>query len=585
MIYSMATKEEEKPKQILRGRSVSRGFGIGNALWVEGDRRQFYKMHIASKDVENELKRFRQSIEIASEELSHISVSINGKVGKEPASIFESHLLFLQDRSFIKKIEDAISTEKINAEWAVRNVTDTYVARYKLLTDRHLREKYIDLEDVCVRIIRALGGEPLEHEFADNTILVAREVYPSTVVSMSRVLLAGIVTEEGGWTSHTSILARELGIPAVTGLRGVIRQIETDDFLAVDGNSGVVILNPSTDLVAQNRQVASKQDELKPIEDLQTVDGFGVTLRANIDRFGSIEDAIGKGAKGIGLYRSEALFDQRFPSEEVQYKVYSKAAQDAGKEGIRIRTFDLNFDRVNIVSQSENNPALGVRGIRFSLFEETEFRTQLRAILRATQENQVDVIFPMISDASEIRSAKEICLEEKRNLESVGLRIEEIRFGAMIEVPSAVVLIEEILEEVDFLSIGTNDLVQYILGVDRDNERLADWFQTLHPAVLRSIAIVLEAGNKAQKPVIVCGEMAGSPVYSTILLGLGAKELSMNVNSLPRVANAIRQISFANAQELANLALKAGTVNVVKEDVRNWVAEHWSNVFAEDDLP
>ncbi len=589
------SKATNTSQQILKGRAVSRGTGIGNALCLYGEKRQFYRLQVESGEIAKEIRRFRASVRLASRQLRKMSDEESASVGENQASIFETHLLFLQDKSLLTKIDKTIEEQRVNAEWAVKTVTDSYVARYKSLGDKHLREKYIDLEDVAERLLTALGGgKTSENGFARDMVVVAKEVNPSTLIELSQSDPIAIVTENGGWTSHAFILARELGIPAVTGLKGLIRTVETGDKIFVNGYSGDVILNPSDSSLINSNDLRGglrkpESNIGRSLESqIKTLDGIEITVRANLDFTGEYEQAERLGAKGIGLFRSEFLFNQNrgFPTEEEQFQSYSGIAEAVGENGVRIRTFDLTVDQLagrNAVL--EKNPALGLTAIRLSLLYESEFRVQLRALLRASFGRQIDIVLPMISDVSEIRRARKILEEERESLKSGGIEIGSPQLGAMIEVPSAVLVVDKILEEVDFISLGTNDLVQYLLAVDRDNEEVADWFRTLHPAILRSIKMVTGASRSSGKPLIICGEMAGSPLYVPILIGLGATDLSMNILSISRVIAIVTSIAYEETREVVEELMQCATADEIEEEVSKAYLKRWKHLFGQDSLP
>lgn len=580
---------------ILKARAVARGVAIGKVVCLHGRKRQFYRINLDETKIDKELRRFRAAIRLAKRQLHKISTSkfANGKNSK--SNIFEAHLLILEDKSLLEKIETNINEQKVNAEWAVKIVIDRYIANYKSIADEHLREKYIDLEDVADRILAALGGGGKSNlRLEKNSIIVAKEVKPSTLIELTESNPKAIITEHGGWTSHTFILAREINLPAVTGLKGVLRRVQTGDEVIVDGFNGQIILNPTKEssrkfkIAAAEFQENTHQETEIVKEKLKTLDGFEIIVRANLDLPQGYSNAKRLGAKGIGLYRSEFLFNQfkGFPTEQEQIKAYRKIAKLVGEEGVRIRTFDLSVEQLAEENEEkEKNPALGLRAIRLVLTHKKEFRNQLRALLQASFESKIDIVLPMISDVSEILETKKIIESEKERLRKKGIKFGNPRLGAMIEVPSAVLIAEEIAREVDFLSLGTNDLVQYLVAVDRDNEAVADWFRTLHPAVLRAIKIVLRAAEKNNIPAIICGEMAGSPVYVAILIGLGATELSMNVNSISRVRHTISKIAYEEAKEITDLFDKCGSANEVEDYVRESFLQKWSHLFSPDILP
>lgn len=577
----------------LKARAVARGVAIGKVVCLHGRKRQFYRINLEESQIEKELRRFRAAIRLAKRQLKKIASTDNPQNSK--LSVFDAHLLILEDKSLQDKIEKHIVRQKVNAEWSVKVVTERYIATYKAIADEHLREKYIDLEDVADRILAALGGGGKSNlRLEKNSIIVARDVKPSTLIELTDSNPKAIITEQGGWTSHTFILAREINLPAVTGMKGILRRVQTGDEVIVDGFNGQVIVHPSKES-SEKYKIAAAQfqefthQEAEPVgEKLKTLDGYEIKVRANIDLPRGYTKAKRFGARGIGLYRSEFLFNQfkGFPSEQEQLKEYRKIAKLAGEDGVRIRTFDLSVEHLTEENPYKGiNPALGLRAIRLGLTHKKEFRTQISALLQASFENNIDIVLPMISDISEILEAKKLIELEKERLRKKKINIGTPRVGAMIEVPSAVLTAEEMAREVDFFCLGTNDLVQYLLAVDRDNEAVADWFRTLHPAVLRSIKTVLQAAERNNIPAVVCGEMAGSPVYVAILVGLGATEISMNVNSITRVRRTISHIAYEEAKEITDALVKLPTSDEVEDYVRESFLKHWSHLFSPEILP
>ena len=578
----------------INARAVSRGVAVGKIICLHGRKRQFYKKHLETAQIEIELRRFRAAIKLAARQLKKIVNPQSGKIEQTKAGIFDAHLLILQDKSLQEKIETNIGDGKFNAEWSVKIVTDEYLARYKTISDEHLRERYIDLEDVADRILSALGGGESTLRLEKNSIIVAKEVKPSTLIELTESQPLAIITENGGWTSHTFILAREMNLPAVTGAKGILRQVQNGDEAIVDGFSGQVILKPHEKTLEKYKTAAKEFKQINRQEEtfvkgtLKTLDGREIKIRANLDLPIGYAEAKRYGAQGIGLYRSEFLFNQfkGFPSEAEQTKAYRKISRLVGEEAVRIRTFDLSVEQLtDETAEREKNPALGLRAIRLGLAHLKEFRQQIRAVLQASTKNNISIVLPMISDVSEIWRAKKILQVEEDSLKRKKIKCGKVLLGAMIEVPSAVLTIDEIVEEVDFLCLGTNDLVQYLLAVDRDNEAVADWFRTLHPAVLRSIKTVIEAAENKNIPVIICGEMAGSPAYVPVLLGLGATELSMNVNSISRVRKIISAVAFEEARELVQTLNKCRTADEIEDSISEFYQSKWSHLFSGEIFP
>jgi phosphoenolpyruvate-protein phosphotransferase (PTS system enzyme I) len=586
-------KEEHETRW--RGRAVSEGVVVGRVLRVFSGTRQVYRATIDQADIERETRRLRAAIRLARRQLLAIKARAEKELGREHAYIFDAHLLMLEDRKLLDDVENYIREERANAEWAVKVAADRLLAVYAEIKDDYLRERGSDIEDVTQRILVALSGEgPDYRKLKEDAIIVAEDLLPSAVAELDFEHARAIATDAGGWTSHTAIIARGLRIPAVVGLRDLHRRARTGDLIIVDAQQGVVILHPSETTIESYRQITTSaaaarypagEDGHAP---LLTLDGKEITLRANVELPAEFEDVRRFGARGIGLYRSEFLFSHKgaMPSEEEQYKAYQEVARLAGEDGATIRLFDLGGEKFGgATTDSERNPALGLRAIRFSLRQEEMLRTQARAVLRAAVDGRLDIVLPMISDVTDVRRAQRLINEERVRLLSEGQATGSVRIGAMIEVPSAVMTADKVARAVDFFSLGTNDLVQYLLAVDRANEQVADWFRSLHPAVLQSIGLTLAAASKASIPAIVCGEMASTPAYVVLLVGLGAAELSMTPSSIPRVRRTIEGINFRDAQEIARECLECETADDVEELVRNRFSEKWPHLFPPKSLP
>jgi len=585
-----APNEEGAVEVRLKARAVSRGVAIGKILCLHGTNRQFYRIDLEDSAVEPEIKRLRRAINLAKRQLVKIVSRKTGRISTSGPGIFESHRMLIEDSSLQSKFEKEITGQKINAEWAIKLVSDSYVALYKAIENEHLRDRYIDIEDVSERILTALnGGSSSQIAAANGAIIAARELKPSTLVELADDNPLALITENGGWTSHTFILAREMNWPAVTGVKKILRRVKTGDHVIVDGYNGQIILNPAAETLERYSADAAARSHGEhmsegdpPAGPVTTLDGREIRIFANSDTPSGYNKAKRLGAQGIGLYRSEFLFNRfrGFPSESEQFDAYQAIARAAGKEGVKIRTFDLGAEQLSDQNAAkEKNPALGLRAVRLGLAYKNLLRTQLRALLRASYGQRIDIVIPMVSGVSEVVAVKQILEHERQQLTAKGKNVGTLRVGAMIEVPSAVFMVKELVEETDFLCLGTNDLIQYLLAADRDNEAVAGWFRTLHPAVLRSIRSVLDAANKASKSVIVCGEMAGSPYYVPVLLGLGATELSMNVHSLSNVRKIVSGIALEEAGELTERLRHSRTVEEIEETVSDHVRTHWVHLF------
>ena len=518
------------------------------------------------------------------------------KLAKEQnstSSVFGAHLLIVDESTFIAEIETVIRERRVNAEWAVRLISEHRRKRQTTVADESFREKAIDIADVAEHLINELtGSSDSDWAAPPEAVIVARELRPSNIVLIAKSLPAAIITERGGWTSHASILARELKIPMVTGLNEMQPKLAEHDNVIVDAVNGEVIVDPDIDTIEHFRTINIERDVTEDCvaahrNSCITRDGTQIVIRANAESALSYETARQAGAVGIGLFRSESMIENagQIPSEDEQVEAYVSIAEAVGDDGVRIRTFDIGVAQFpNRNRAPESNPSLGLKSIRLSLTEPEYFRTQIRALLRASAEHEIDIILPMVTGLDEILRSREVIDSEREKLIESGFSVGEPRLGAMIEVPSAVLTSHEIAENVDFLCLGTNDLVQYLLAVDRDNEAVSDWYQTLHPAVFRAVKQVVLAGSKTDKPVVVCGEMAGSPFYVPLLIGSGARELSMNINSIQSVRQLIAGITIEDSASLLEQVMKCKTADEAENELRDFYLENWQDLFPPDIL-
>ncbi|MBD0370969.1 MAG: phosphoenolpyruvate--protein phosphotransferase [Pyrinomonadaceae bacterium] len=578
-----------------QGLGVCDGIVLGRVLRIHNGARHIYRATLEEADVVREVRRWRAAVRLARRQLLKIKARAERVLGSEHAYIFDSHLLMLEDQKLLDDVESFIRLERANAEWAVKVVGDRILAVYAEIKDDYLRERGSDIEDVMQRILVALSGEgPRYRRLTEDAVIVSEDLLPSAVAELDFKYARAIATDAGGWTSHTAIIARGLGIPAVVGLRDLYRRARTGDPVIVDAISGEVILHPSKETIehydslsADNRRAGLAVADNAP-GPLRTEDGVDVVLRANLELPAEFEGVKRFGARGVGLYRSEFLMSQRgrMPSEEEQCQAYEEIARLAGEDGATIRLFDLGGDKaVGTFSDGERNPALGLRAIRFSLRHKDELRKQARAVLRAAAHGRLSIVLPMISDLTDVRQARRIINEERESLTRRGIPTGQVRMGAMIEVPAAVLIADKIAREVDFFSLGTNDLVQYLLAVDRGNDAVADWFRSLHPSVLASIKQTIEAARAASIPAVVCGEMASTPAYAAILVGLGATELSMTINAIPRVRRTVAGINAGEARKIAEECLECETADDVEELVRVRLGSRWPHLFPPKSLP
>ena len=492
-------------------------------------------------------------------------------LGKEYANLADAHLLILNDPLITREVTKIVN-DGVNAEYALSKVLEKIIHSFEMIDDEYFRERKHDIADVGKKLLsHLLGGD--RRTIADiktEGVVVGHNFTPADTLVMRENLLIGFATDIGGKTSHTAILAQSLEIPAVVGLKDITTKISDGDVIIVDGNAGIVVINPDPEMLnnyKREKEIQFEQSkELEKLRDLpaQTIDGHKIVIASNIDNPDESVSVLKHGAEGVGLYRSEFVYFNRntMPSEEEHYKNYAHIARKMMPYGVIIRTFDLGGDKLSGMGlegvSAEGNPFLGMRAIRLSLKYPKIFKTQLRAILRASNEGKVKIMYPMISGVGELLAANKILEEAKNELRNEGKKFDEnIEVGVMIEVPSAALTADQIVVHCDFLSIGTNDLIQYTLAVDRVNENVASLYDPLHPAILRLIRNVVEAAHRAGKWVGLCGEMAADPALTVVLVGLGLNELSVSPVHVPKIKKIIRNTSYAQAREFTNNLLEA----------------------------
>lgn len=557
----------------LRGMAVSPGISIGKALVYVKEAPEIPRRKIGEGEVEGEISRFHQALEEAKAELQEICQKARENIGEEEAAIFEAHIMMLEDPTLIEAVEKRIRSG-LNAEAAVKEAVDEISARFEAMESEYFRERAADVRDVGDRVIRKLLGlQTSLLKLPKETIVVARDLMPSDTAQMDRQSVLGFATELGGKTSHTAILARALKIPAVVGISNLLESVSTGETIIVDGNEGLVVVEPDEATLRRymeaKREYEEYQKMLMALKELpaETPDGRRVELAANVGNVDEVDGAVEAGAEGIGLLRTEFLYLNREtpPTEEEQYKAY-RAIVERMKAPVIIRTLDVGGDKPlpYIRMPEEANPFLGWRAIRLCLDEPELFKTQLRAILRASAHGKVRVMFPMVADIDEVREAKKLLREAMDELREEGVKFDEsLEVGIMVETPAAAVMADVLAGEVDFFSIGTNDLTQYTMAADRTNNKVARIYNHLHPSVLRLIRMVVDAAHSKGRWVGVCGEMAGDPQAIPILLGLDIDELSMAPQSIPEAKHIIRSIKYKEAKRLAEKALAAATLEEV----------------------
>lgn len=577
-----------KPERRLAALALSRGIGIGRVVFSEGEKKRFSRLELDPPQVDLEVSRLSSAVNDSIGQLRKLSIDNDSDTAQGVSGIFGVHLLILEESSFVEKIATLIREQKVNAEWALQTISDQYVSRQGSIADAHFQEKYLDIDDVAERLLRSLSGSsPADRPWDPGAVIVVRELRPSDIVEIAKSKPAALITERGGWTSHASILAREFKLPMVSGIRYPERVLSYGDPVIVDALNGEVIVNPdqrTTDHFQAIRTGQAFDDDAQSDVRGETVtlDGTLIAIHANVDMADAYDIARNLGASGIGLFRSESIIRRpgAIPSEDEQVTYYAQVAEAVGEAGVKIRTFDIGIDQAGDDRYSaERNPSLGLRSIRLSLSNPVHFRTQVRAILRAAAGRKIDIVLPMISGVAEVVRSRAIIAEERDKLLNEGIAAGNPRVGPMIEVPSAVLTVVEIARKSDFLCLGTNDLVQYLVAADRDNDAVADWYQTLHPGVIRAIRDVLAAASLERIPVSICGEMAGSPFYVPLLIGLGARELSMNVNSIRHVRHLISGLGVKETEQLAGSITDLETAVEIEDRLREYYLANWSALF------
>ena len=575
----------------LKGIAAAGGVAIGKAYFIGKEEFSIPKRKISHEDISREIYRLEEALIETRREISKLQKKISSELGFDNARIFEAHLLVMEDRVLIEDIIQHIKDKKVNVEYAFWHSIKKYTDTLLKLNDEYLRERVIDIEDVARRVIVKLLNKKVVslQDLKEKVIIVSHDLSPSETASLPKENILGFVTDIGGRTSHTAIIARSLGIPAVVGVEVATRNIKHGEKIIVDGSMGDVLVNP-TEKAAKEYQKRSTRytREIKAIHvpkvyKAKTKDNKEVVVSANIELPEELVLAQDFGAEGIGLYRTEYVFmgKRDLPSEEEQYKAYVGVAKKVKPYSVIIRTIDIGGDK--FISQPEvpveMSPFMGWRAIRFCLARPDIFKTQLRAILRASAEGNVKVMFPMISGAEELKKAKKLLEECKKELKKEGKKFKsDISVGTMIEVPSAALTADILAKESDFFSIGTNDLIQYSLAVDRGNEKVAYLYEPGHPAVLKLIKNVVESAHTNNIWVGMCGEMSGEPLFACLLLGLGLDEFSMPPPLVPRVKELIRSITFEEAKIVAQKALDLPTA----KDVEKYLQEQLKIILKDD---
>ncbi|HHM4107405.1 TPA: phosphoenolpyruvate--protein phosphotransferase [Staphylococcus aureus] len=569
--------------KLIKGIAASDGVAIAKAyLLVEPD--LTFDKNEKVTDVEGEVAKFNSAIEASKVELTKIRNNAEVQLGADKAAIFDAHLLVLDDPELIQPIQDKIKNENANAATALTDVTTQFVTIFESMDNEYMKERAADIRDVSKRVLSHILGVELPNPsmIDESVVIVGNDLTPSDTAQLNKEFVQGFATNIGGRTSHSAIMSRSFEIPAIVGTKSITQEVKQGDMIIVDGLNGDVIVNPTEDeLIAyqdkRERYFADKK-ELQKLRDADTVtvDGVHAELAANIGTPNDLPGVIENGAQGIGLYRTEFLYMGRdqMPTEEEQFEAYKEVLEAMGGKRVVVRTLDIGGDKelsyLNL--PEEMNPFLGYRAIRLCLAQQDIFRPQLRALLRASVYGKLNIMFPMVATINEFREAKAILLEEKENLKNEGHDIsDDIELGIMVEIPATAALADVFAKEVDFFSIGTNDLIQYTLAADRMSERVSYLYQPYNPSILRLVKQVIEASHKEGKWTGMCGEMAGDETAIPLLLGLGLDEFSMSATSILKARRQINGLSKNEMTELANRAVDCATQEEVIELVNNYV--------------
>ena len=569
-----------KSEIVFQGNGVSPGLALGHALKLDSHHRVILKVKIEADAVAAEIARVHQAIRTSRKQLVGLKSELSQRVGPDHAFILDVHILMLEDARLIADIERIIRDQRVNAEWAIRQATDRIRDAYRSLDDEYFRDRVSDIENVVERILLNLAGDqPAGWSLLpQELIVVAHDFNPSTFATIDLQKVRALALESGGRTSHTAIIARSLDMPAVMEIKGLFPAVSTGDFLLVNGDEGLLVVNPSEERLRElgpRIEDFRRSTRLSPAPGLPgttaTIDGARVFLQANTELPHEVAAARRHGAEGIGLFRSEFLFfahPRGIPSMTDQFETYRMLAQEMAPYPVAIRTLDAGGDKIwgRGESQTDPNPSMGLRGIRLSLRMQDQFTAQIEAIYRASMHGSLEIVLPMISTVEELWEAKKLMDEVRRGVRLPGgHRPKALRVGAMIEVPAAVLALERLAEEVDFLCVGTNDLIQYLLAVDRDNPRVAHLFQPLHPAVLQCLSRIAATAAACRKPARICGEMSSNPFFAFLFLGMGYDQLSMNPRFIPEIRSLTRGVAAADARKVVAKALNLDTAREIAD--------------------
>jgi phosphotransferase system enzyme I (PtsI) len=581
-------------ERIFNGIGASPGIVIGRVYLLDRKKVVVAGQRIEDVNVKSEVVRFKKAVEVSKVQLEDIRKRYTRDLGKSHRYILDTHIMLLEDRLLVEGTVKRIKDARINSEGALRDTIDAIAKKFDSIEDEYLRERKHDVEQVAERVLRNLTGKKQESlaEISEEAVVIAHDLAPSDTLMMRKDKVLGFATEMGSRTSHTAIVARSMGIPAAAGLEKITAFVRTGDVVILDGNHGTVIVDPDEatflDYLRRQQRYKYFEMELDKLRDLtaETLDGKRIHLQGNIELPDEVATVAKHGGMGIGLYRTEFLFlnRQHLPTEEQHYAAYRDVAERAAPNEVVIRTLDVGGDKLALPDQYEQepNPALGLRAIRFCLQNREIFRTQLRGIFRASAHGKIKILYPMISALPELQEIKRLMDEVRSELRAEGVPFDErLEIGVMIEIPSAALTADLLAPEVDFFSIGTNDLIQYTLAIDRTNEHVAFMYEPLEPAVLRLLQRVAHAAHEGKIGLAMCGEMAGDPLYAAILMGLGFEYLSMNVAAIPWVKKVVRSVRMQDAVELADLVMRQPTAVLARQAALSFMHQRFPELMAE----
>ncbi|HEX3531253.1 MAG TPA: phosphoenolpyruvate--protein phosphotransferase [Thermoanaerobaculia bacterium] len=576
---------QQPEMQILKGLGVSGGIAIGRAVVIETRGPDIFRIHLLPEHLEAEVARLHKGASHAKSELQRTRTKAGETLGSDLAAIFDAHVLLLSDTRFLGRVEERIRSQQVNAEWAVHKTAEELDDLFSQMDDAYLRERSEDLTDVSRHLLRSLQG--IAHhdlsEVPEDVVIVADDLTPSDVIRLGREHVIGFAIESGGRTSHTAIIAVSLNLPVVSGLSGVTNLLIDRASIIVDGTTGTLVVHPDAETLERYRrrqaELRSRDQDLLATRDLGSItrDGVEILLMANIDLPEEANEACCFGAAGVGLYRSEFLYIEKsphLPTEDEHVEVYRRLIEAAAPHPAIIRTYDLGGRKLarEMMATEEENPVLGLRGIRLTLARRDVFRPQIRALYRAAVYGDLWVMLPLISRLEEVRDFRAFAAEVIAELEAEGLPFRrDVRLGVMIEVPAAAVIADLLAKEVDFFSIGTNDLIQYSLAVDRNNEHVAELYQPLHPAILRMLRSVIDHAKAAGIEVGLCGEMAADPRCALLLVGMGLRRLSVSPRRIPEIKTLIRDLSSVELAALAHQCMQLSTAGEVRQHLDSFL--------------